>query len=84
MNADAAGLTSFREQDGLWQARKGTTFRAFKRALPELVEGVDFVYLNAGEHPAEIERLRAAQRIYASSVNVVLLAASGVRKLARL
>lgn len=77
----AAGLTSLRELDSVWAARKGTAFRAFKRALPGLVEGRDFIYLNVHSEQSEIERLRVSQRIYASSVNVVMLTASGVHKL---
>lgn len=81
MIPDSTSLTSFRELDTAWALRKGTAFRAFKRALPGLTEGRDFIYLSAHSQPEEIERLRVAQRIYASSVNVVMLTASGVGKL---
>lgn len=81
MTPDTAALTSLRELDGKWSVRKGTAFRAFKRALPGLVEGRDFIYLNAERERTEIERLRNARRIYASSINVVMLSASGIAKL---
>lgn len=80
MNDDQL-LTTFLELDQRWQTRKGTAFRAFKRVLPELREGTDFHYLHRQRHAAEIAGLRAAGRIYASSVNVVLLSAAGVAKL---
>lgn len=72
---------SFRELDEAWGARKGTAFLAFKRALPSLREGIDFVYLSHDQQHDEIARLRAAERIYASSVNVVLIADATARTL---
>lgn len=83
MKAGADVQTSLKELDSAWNARKGTAFRAFKHALPGLVEDQDFVYLNAQHDQAKIERLRSAQRIYASSINVVMLTANGVGKLVR-
>mgnify|MGYP001552049369 FL=1 len=74
---------TFLELDQRWQARKGTAFRAFKRALPELREGVDFRCLQSRRHAAEIAALRAAGRLYASSVNAVLLSPTGVARLKR-
>lgn len=72
---------SFRELDEAWGARKGTAFLAFKRALPSLREGTDFIYLNHHQQQDEIAQLRAADRIYVSSVNVVLITAATARKL---
>jgi len=83
VNRAAECSTSFRELDKLWAAPKGTAFRAFKRALPLLNEDRDFVRLNAMRDHTEIETLRAAGRIYASSVHVVLLSAAGVTRLRR-
>ena len=77
-------LITFLELDRRWQARKGTAFRAFKRALPDLREGIDFIYLHAHRQADEIAALRVAGRIYASSVNVVLLSATGIAKLGNL
>ena len=65
---------SFRELDEEWKTRKGTAFIAFKRALPTLREGIDFLYLSHLQQQDEIDQLRAANRIYPSSVNIVLLA----------
>lgn len=83
MKAIATGLTSLKELDSAWTVRKGAAFRSFKRMLPDLVEGRDFIYMNAERDHAEIEHLRASQRIYASSINVVMLTVSGVHKLER-
>lgn len=60
---------------------KGSAFRAFKRVLPQLQESRDFIRLDAVQNRDEIQRLRTAGRIYVGSVHVVLLSASGVRKL---
>ncbi len=67
---------TFRDIDTALGAAKGTAFRAFKQLRPELVEGRDFSVLRADTHGRRIESLRRNGRIYASSVNVVLLSAS--------
>lgn len=74
---------SFRELDEAWNRTKGTAFIAFKRALPALREGTDFIYLSHDKNKNEINQLRANDRIYASSVNVVLIAEATASKLHR-
>lgn len=74
---------SFRELDQAWNTTKGTAFIAFKRALPALREGADFIYLSHEENQVEIAELRATDRIYASSVNVVLIAEATASRLHR-
>lgn len=81
--ATLQALRSFRELDQQWKAPKGTAFRAFKRALPTLTEGRDFIHLSPMHDADSIASLRAAGRIYSSSVSVVLLTASGVITLNR-
>ena len=71
---------TLRELDERLRLPKGTAFRAFKRA--GLAEGSDFRVLGAGADATEIARLRAAARIYPSSVNVVLLSARAAERLA--
>ena len=65
---------SFRELDERSGVSKGTSFRAFKALEPELQEGRDFRVLRADTDEAAIETLREQQRIYASSITVVLVA----------
>ncbi len=65
----------------MWAMSKGAAFRAFKQSLSVLVEEQDYIRLDAKLHHTEIEALRAAGRIYVSSVNVVLLSQNGVDKL---
>jgi len=80
---DYSGWLSLRELDTELGRDKGSSFRAFKRLLPELVEGRDFVVLDHHNHSALAAKLHAAGRLYRSSVNPVLLApaaASQVRK----
>lgn len=68
---------SFKEIDQERNNTKGTAFRAFKQLEDSFDEGRDFYYLNASEDTAEIEDLRAAGRIYATTVNAVLLSEAG-------
>ncbi|MBU6510632.1 MAG: hypothetical protein KGL98_11300 [Gammaproteobacteria bacterium] len=83
MNPSTEGFTSFKELDRRWAAIKGSAFRAFKRALPGLQEGRDFLRLDAVADRDAIQRLRRAGRIYNGSVHVVLLSDSGLQKLTR-
>ncbi|MBU6469388.1 MAG: hypothetical protein KGL00_03130 [Gammaproteobacteria bacterium] len=83
MRLSTADFLSFKELDARWAVPKGTAFRAFKRALPALQETADFIRLDAVRDQDEIQRLRAAGRIYASSVHVVLLSKTAVPKLTR-
>jgi predicted kinase len=64
---------SFRELDARNNWTKGTAFRHFKAALPQLVEGQDFYLLDANVDREQIKSLRTAGRIYATTVHAVLL-----------
>ena len=77
MNTEGYTLREIDECHGL---PKGSAFRAFKRLRGSLREDVDFTLLPAQSARSEIERLRAAGRIYRSSVNVVVLTESGVER----
>lgn len=52
---------------------KGSGFRLFKRMRARWQEGRDFVVLHHEQHADTLAQLRTDARIYASSVNVVLL-----------
>lgn len=67
------GWRTFKEIDEELQQAKGTAFRQFKRAQTMLQQDVDYVVLAPDQHRAAIEILRSTGRIYASSINVVLL-----------
>ena len=71
---------TLREVDAQLGRPKGSAFRAFKRRRGALRENVDFILLPAHTARAEIERLRAAGRIYRSSINVVVLTESGFER----
>lgn len=71
---DYSGWLSLRELDAELGLDKGSSFRAFKRLLPRLVEERDFVVLDHQRHAAIAATLHAAGRLYRSSVNPVLLA----------
>ena len=71
---DYSGWLSLRELDTELGLDKGSSFRAFKRLLPRLLEGRDFVVLDHQNHSAEAAKLHAAGRLYRSSMNPVLLA----------
>jgi hypothetical protein len=66
-------MRSFRELDEAAGLPKGSAFRAFKRLEPGLREGRDFLLLRPGHDDARIEELRARERIYRNSVNIVLV-----------
>lgn len=70
---DAGAWLTLRELDDRGGAAKGTAFRAFRTALAELVEGRDFLRLDAVTDADTIATLRAAGRVYAGSVHVVLI-----------
>lgn len=66
---------SFRELDERAGTPKGEAFRAFRRLESGWQEGSDYRLLRSDD-PAvvdELATLRAAERIYRSSVSVVLL-----------
>ncbi len=73
-SGDYSGWLSLRELDTELGLDKGASFRAFKRLLPRLVEGRDFVVLDHRQYGALAAQLHAAGRLYRSSVNPVLLA----------
>lgn len=68
---------SFKEIDQERGSTKGAAFLAFKQLKESFDEGRDFYYLSASEDAAEIEKLREAGRIYATTVNAVLLTKAG-------
>ena len=74
MNTEACTLREIDERLG---RPKGSAFRAFKRQRPALQEGIDFIVLSPRTSRIEIEQLRAAGRIYKSSINVIVLSESG-------
>ena len=77
MNSEGYTL---REIDVRFGRPKGSAFRAFKRQRETLRENIDFIVLPARTAKEEIERLRAAGRIYRSSINVIVLTESGYRR----
>ena len=71
---------TFKEIDTRHGRVKGTAFRAFKRVRSALHEGADFQVLDAASDSERIEALRREGRIYATSVNVVILSEAGYRQ----
>ena len=70
---DYSDWLSLREIDTGLGLIKGSSFRAFKRLLPRLVEGRDFLVLDHQRHSTLAAQLHAAGRLYRSSLNPVLL-----------
>lgn len=62
-----------REIDELLDLPKGSAFRRFKKIEAFLEEGEDFLVLHHEHDRAAIEPLRAADRIYEASINIVLI-----------
>ena len=64
---------TFRDLDRRAGQAKGWAFRRFKALEPTLAEGRDYRVLRPDGDAAEIAALWALERIYPSSVTVVLL-----------
>lgn len=75
--AKAHKTWSLKEIDESRGERKGTAFLAFKQLKESFDEGRDFYYLNSTQDGDEIEKLRAAGRIYETTVNAILLTENG-------
>lgn len=76
-----AEFWTFKDLDIRHACVKGTAFRAFKGQLAMLREGEDFLQLQASEHGEQIVLLKAAGRLYKSSINPVLLTLRGYQRL---
>ena len=72
---------TLREIDQRRRAPKGTAFRAFKRLEPIWREGREYRVLHAERDAAEIEALRAAGRVYATSRTIILLSADAASRI---
>lgn len=68
-------LASFKELDRACGVVKGSAFRAFKALAEQLTEGVDFHCYDARLAAEMHAELMQAGRIYAGTVNAVLLEA---------
>ena len=79
---DLDAWRSLRDIDEAHGWPKGRAFRAFKALAPRLVEGRDYRVLDAEHDPAAVQALRAAGRVYASSVKLILLAPAVAGQLA--
>lgn len=64
---------TFRELDQAAAVSKGSAFKVFKHIERDLEESRDYMLLRLQDQRDVIEMLRSQQRIYASSLNVVLL-----------
>lgn len=64
---------SLRELDESLRQPKGSAFRAFRRIEERWREAQDFIVLHHERDRALIDALRQRRRIYASTVNLVML-----------
>ncbi len=64
---------TFRDIDQHMGLPKGSAFRCFKHLRDALDQDRDFLLLEALDHSQTIAQLRLDERIYAASINVVLL-----------
>lgn len=77
---DFSNFSSFRELDVQYAQSKGWAFKQFKSIAASLIEGQDYLWFHQQEHAELIAALRSSGRIYASTVNLVLLSPSGISK----
>lgn len=73
---------SLREIDQAAGAVKGSAFRAFKAIEAQLDEGLDYRILDAIDDRADVAKLRAAGRVYDSSVRILLLSPATAARVA--
>lgn len=73
---------SLREIDNAAGAAKGAAFRAFKVLEGTFDEGRDYAVLHADRDREAISQLRVRERIYASSINVLLLSPDAAARVA--
>ncbi|OOG22937.1 hypothetical protein B1C78_13210 [Thioalkalivibrio denitrificans] len=70
-----------REIDEAGGQPKGSAFRCFKRLAGNLVEGRDFVVLDAARDAERIRRLKQEGRLYESTVNALMLSQDTARRI---
>ena len=70
---DDPGFKTFKELDLVHGLPKGSAFRAFKSLAGRLVEGQDFHCCDARVEGEAYDQLLASGRVYAGTVNGVLL-----------
>ncbi|MDX1253286.1 MAG: hypothetical protein IDH49_13745 [Gammaproteobacteria bacterium] len=74
-------LKTFKEIDEMLKQPKGAAFRLFKQAQKELREGEHFFCVDERVDAESVAQLRRMGRIYASTVNAVLIGESGLQLL---
>lgn len=72
---------TFKEIDEMLKQPKGAAFRLFKRAQRYLREGEHFFCVDERVDAEAVAQLRRMGRIYASTVNVVLIDGAGLQLL---
>lgn len=75
---------SFRQIDELNGFVKGASFKLFKMHRAALTEGIHYFYLSEHTHRLLLADLKKTERIYASSLHLVLLTRQGYRQLQQL
>lgn len=75
---DDPAYATFKELDQQHGLPKGSTFRAFKRLLANWTEGVEFICCDVRCDPVAFARLLESGRLYAGTVNAVLIAPAGI------
>ena len=69
-----------REIDELHDLPKGSAFRCFKEVEPFLEEGEDYRVLHNERDRETIDGMRRDERIYPSSVNIILITADAYER----
>jgi hypothetical protein len=78
---DDPRFKTFKEIDSATGQTKGVAFRAFKRLSPTWTEGTDYVCCDSRIDAEAFNLLRARGRLYAGTVNAVLISADAQRDL---
>lgn len=76
-------LRTFMEIDQHHKLPKGSAFRLFKQLEPQWVEGEHFWCCDSRSQPEAFAELRRSGRLYASTVNAVLIGEAGCQSMAQ-
>ena len=81
-------LKTFRQIDELHHCAKGSAFRIFKqlsaRSSEALIEGEHFYCVDSRAQPALFAQMQRSGRLYAATVNAVLITEEGYQAIAQI
>ena len=81
---DDTRLKTFKQIDELHHCTKGSAFRIFKQLQERWVEGEHFYCIDSRAQPEMFTQMQHSGRLYASTVNAVLITEIGYQAIAQI